>query len=106
MVSAQEGEERGKHAQGKEQVMPRGNPHEGLFKEIIAIINEDDPAGICYPQSITDELLRRNYWGQIPPATPLRTVTSYFSENTPGYFIRTYGGYFLCEAYRRGKEKP
>ena len=75
-----------------------------LRKTIIDVINDLGPEDVHHPKEITKELLRRKYWGNRVPKTPLRTVTSYFSDN-PEIFIPQAmderGYYYMLPAYHR-----
>jgi hypothetical protein len=79
-----------------------------LLRAIIDVVNDLGPEYVHHPKDVTEELLKRKYWGNRVPKTPLRTVTSYFSEN-PEIFVPQAmderGHYYMREAYHRIKPK-
>lgn len=75
-----------------------------LLNAIIDVVNRLGPDEVHHPKEITKELLRQNYWGKRVPRTPLRTVTSYFSDN-PEIFVPQFmderGYYWMKPEYQR-----
>jgi hypothetical protein len=73
-----------------------------LLKAIIEVVNDLGAEDPHHPKEVTDELLRRKYWGTRVPKTPLRTVTSYFSENPETFVLQAGGGYYyMLPAHHR-----
>ena len=82
--------------------MARGNLNEpGLLKEIVDLINAEGPEYAYHPREITDRLLAAGHWKGKSAETPLRTVTSYFSDNPQIFNVMPEHEYRLIEAYHK-----
>jgi len=79
--------------------MATGDPHEGLLREIIEVMNELGPDQHWDTDFLTQKLRERGYWKGRDVKTPERTVNMYCSQNRDVFDMAGPNSYWLNKAY-------